>query len=115
MKKRVSLADYKKRKQRASESGGTGTPTTAPSTPNLATGLPSSMPSLPSLPSLPGLDMPSQTFARSKAEKLQDKGEELFFFFNRVVVYHLSSHYLFTFLTNFPCLVYPSFLIKKFS
>ena len=80
VKKRVSLADYKKRKQRASESGGTGTPTTAPSTPNLATGLPSSMPSLPSLPSLPGLDMPSQTFARSKAEKLQDKGEELFFF-----------------------------------
>jgi len=73
VKKRVSLADYKKRKQRASESGGAGTPTTAPSTPNLATSLPSSMPSLPSLPSLPGLDMPSQTFARSKAEKLQDK------------------------------------------
>merc|ERR1719443_2220280 len=56
VKKRVSLADYKRRKQQEGVEGSESSTPTTPTTPNLT--MSSSLPplSLPSLPSLPGLD-----------------------------------------------------------
>ena len=69
VKKVVSLADYKRRKQQVGEGS---TPASTPTTPT--PGLAASLPplSLASLPSLPGLDSFSQ---RREAEILSDKGQ----------------------------------------
>ena len=72
VKKVVSLADYKKRKQQVGDSSVGSTPASTPTTPTrgLATSLPPL--SLTSLPSLPGLDSFSH---RRESEILSEKGQ----------------------------------------
>ena len=71
VKKVMSLADYKKRKQQVGDSSMSSTPASTPTTPT--PGLPASLPplSLTSLPSLPGLDSFSH---RREAEILSGQG-----------------------------------------
>ena len=72
VKKVVSLADYKKRKQQVGDSSVGSTPASTPTTPT--PGLAASLPplSLTSLPSLPGLDSFSH---RRESEILSEKGQ----------------------------------------
>ena len=71
VKKVVSLADYKRRKQQVGDSSVSSTPASTPTTPT--PGLAASLPplSLASLPSLPGLDSFSH---RRESEMLSEKG-----------------------------------------
>ena len=79
VKKRVSLADYKRRKQQEGVDGSeSSTPTTTPTTPNLT--MSSSLPplSLPSLPSLPGLD----TFKKNSIKESNKNADRGRFYFD---------------------------------